>query len=238
MEPSKKPEQNLTSRGTNRSPTVSPRKEISPKISKGILANPNRKTGSQSPVKASLQSKPSKGSMAKIQAAKTQQQKNSPGPLRIQRKPDQSSSQDQIVLNRRSPRNRGGKQVPPPQAGVKRFKTQTRENEQVASASMPQSLAKAQIEDAIESSSFAEDRSMKVVEPEHEDGKKIGRLQQNMAIHANVSVNGDTVRLSDHELSIVESDGGQHEIDTPANPNWKLRHDSFHDAMTKTQRIP
>ena len=67
---------------------------------------------------------------------------------------------------------------------------------------------------------------------------QVGRLPQKVAIHANVSVNGDTVRLSDHELSIVESNDGQHEIDTPANPNWHLRGDSFNDAMTKTQRIP
>ena len=156
----------------------------------------------------------------------------SPGPFRVKSKADKSSSQDQLAINRRSPRKKEVKQVPPPQAGVKRFKTQTRENEQVT-ATVPQPRAQEQINDAIESSSFAEDRSMRQGEQD-----QVGRLPQKVAIHANVSVNGDTVRLSDHELSIVESNDGQHEIDTPANPNWHLRGDSFNDAMTKTQRIP
>lgn len=53
-----------------------------------------------------------------------------------------------------------------------------------------------------------------------------------------MSINGDTVKLSDNELSIVESDGGHQDIDTPANPYLrKKRNDSFNDAANRTQHL-
>ena len=48
------------------------------------------------------------------------------------------------------------------------------------------------------------------------EGEEEKRMPKNWGIKGSVSINGgDTVNLSDNELSIVQSDG-QHDIETPA----------------------
>ena len=63
--------------------------------------------------------------------------------------------------------------------------------------------SKIQINDA-DSDSLDEETSHQKAEAV-EDKKKTPSIKH---IHANVSINGDTVKLSDNELSIVESAGG------------------------------
>lgn len=76
-------------------------------------------------------------------------------PLKASKKNDKTSSQEQIALNKRSPRKRiSNKQVQLPEAGLKRYKTQTKDEENPY-----EDGTKAVNKLDAESSSFAEDKS-------------------------------------------------------------------------------
>lgn len=132
----------------------------------------------------------------------------------------QNSSQDKILLDEK--KKTGPKQTPPLQPGLRRFKTQTKEEagnyKQMTSSSL------APLEEGLQTSSFAEDLSQNqakidVVLPEsNSQTNKIGRFASTLGIVQNISMNDETSRFSDagqKELSIVESDDQSHGMDTP-----------------------
>ena len=72
----------------------------------------------------------------------------------------QNSSQDRILISSKNERRNGSKkQSPPLQAGIKRFKTQTREGDGIPMLPLYPMAEKGPLEDGLETSSFAEDLS-------------------------------------------------------------------------------
>ena len=72
----------------------------------------------------------------------------------------QNSSQDRILISSKNERRNGSKkQSPPLQAGIKRFKTQTREGDGLPILPLHPMAEKGAVEDGLETSSFAEDLS-------------------------------------------------------------------------------
>ena len=111
-------------------------------------------------------------------------------------------------LNSDEKASTGGKIVPP-NSNIKRFKTQSGEMD---SAQPPESI----VQDK-RTSSLADEIS----DPNNRTNEKIEmnlekRRSQIWDTEGNVSVNENTVYLSDNELSIVESDSGQNDLDSPA----------------------